>query len=149
MIELTKFNWSKIVIKTIIRININKLFYNYKFYKIRKICQAKYITFLQEVPSRSLDYAYFVWRITMWYTYINQAFFNPLFFSLVFPSRWRDSCFSRDRHQRHQVRHEDQVICNLSIRCPEPRSFHRGVDSWVTFPCQPVASFCSWNSLVY
>lgn len=47
-------------------------------------------------------------------------------------------------------RHVDQVICNLSIRCPEPRrSFHRGVDSWVTFPCQPVASFCSWNSPVY
>lgn len=81
---MTKFNWSKIVIKTIIRININKLFYNYKFYKIRKICQAKYITFLQEVPSRSLNYAYFVWRITMWYTYINHLFSILYFFHLCF-----------------------------------------------------------------
>lgn len=162
------------IIKTTIQININKLFYNYKFYKIHKIYQAYHFSpkssieifrFLKEQHSFLRDFPIFhqlrrlcLFRLTNnlviylhWPGFFSIHFF--LFFFFFF-----HLCFHLDgailvsrgnRHQRHQVRHEDQVICNLSIRCPEPRSFHRGVDSWVTFPCQPVASFCSWNSLVY
>lgn len=40
------------------------------------------------------------------------------------------------------------TFCRPITQAPM-QSFHGGVGSWVTFPCQPVASFCSWNSPVF